>query len=475
MISRPTLIRSHSRQFEATAPVVIVGAGACGMAAALAACDAGAQTVILEQDRTPGGSTAMSYGGVCAAGTMAQRRHGLEDDPERFCRDILAMTRGQAPEDIARVIAQESGPTLDWLASRHAVTLDADPGWIGLGHSVARLHFPPTRSGAELVGMLARAVEAAGAHILCRARVSALHVDSEGRVIGARIERPDGTEDIGCERLILASCGFGANAEMVSKHIPELASARYFGHEGNRGDAHVWGELLGAAVADMGSYQALGSLSDPECIVVPPTLMMGGGFQVNARGERFHNELADVSGQALRVLDQPGAVSWMIYDHRLHQIARDGFAEYRDGEVLNAYRSADSLTDLAAIAGIDGAGLSTTCAEVATLKRDGRSDRFGRDFAGAPPLKPPFYAVRVTGALFHTQGGLVIDQFGRVLGSDGQTIANLYAGGGAARGVSGPGGWGYLPGMGLSAALTLGWLAGRHAARSLETDDRSLP
>src|SRR5690606_1763305 len=87
----------------------------------------------------------------------------------------------------------------------------------------------------------------------------------------------------------------------------------------------------------------------------------------------------------------------------------------------------------------------------------------GRRFDARSRLRPPLHAVRVTGALFHTQGGLVVDGDGRVLRPDGTALPNLYAGGGAAVGLSGPTVDGYLSGNGLLTAVVLGRLAGRHA------------
>jgi len=68
--------------------------------------------------------------------------------------------------------------------------------------------------------------------------------------------------------------------------------------------------------------------------------------------------------------------------------------------------------------------------------------------------------VQVTGALFHTQGGLRTDARARVLRRDGTPVPGLYAGGGAACGVSGNGDSGYLSGNGLLSAVVLGWIAG---------------
>jgi fumarate reductase flavoprotein subunit len=101
--------------------------------------------------------------------------------------------------------------------------------------------------------------------------------------------------------------------------------------------------------------------------------------------------------------------------------------------------------------------------EVLELASGQGADAFGRDFTTNPHLKPPYYAVKVTGSLFHTQGGLLVDANARVLRPDNSPLPNLYAGGGAARGVSGPSDWGYLSGNGLLSAVTLGRIAGRSA------------
>ena len=73
----------------------------------------------------------------------------------------------------------------------------------------------------------------------------------------------------------------------------------------------------------------------------------------------------------------------------------------------------------------------------------------------------------MTGALFHTQGGLVIDASCRVKRNDGTVFPNLFAAGGAAVGVSGSTAAGYLSGNGLLTATVLGRLAGQAAAQML--------
>jgi fumarate reductase flavoprotein subunit len=458
--------RAQAFEFDWSIPVLVVGAGACGMTAALAASEAGAEVLVLEQDARPSGSTGMSYGAVCAAGTRLQQGEGINDEAQWLFEDILAVTKGQTSERLARTLADNCGPAVDWLVSRHGLELTVVTAWTGLGHRQPRLHAPHSRSGEHLMGMLLQALQKAGVDVLTEARVTTLLVDASDRVAGVRIQRPDGSEEtLGCETLVLATCGFGDNEEWVARYIPELADARYYGHEGNRGDGIAWGRELGAACADMGSFQALGSLAHPQSLVIPHTLLIGGGVQVNQAGRRFEDELDDISGQALTILKQPGGVCWMVYDQRLHEQALQGFQEYRDAAEMNTPKKAGSWAALAAATGMPVEAFVSTMQGVEHLAEEGGTDEYGRRFQAAHRLEPPFYATRVTGALFHTQGGLVVDENARVLREDGSALPNLWAGGGAACSVSGPGGWAYLPGMGLCTAVTLGRLAGQAAAQ----------
>jgi fumarate reductase flavoprotein subunit len=93
------------------------------------------------------------------------------------------------------------------------------------------------------------------------------------------------------------------------------------------------------------------------------------------------------------------------------------------------------------------------------------ADPYGRRFERT--LQAPYHAVKVTGALFHTQGGLDIDADCRVLDQMGHALPNLLAAGGAARGVSGNDVSGYLSGNGLLSAVAGGHIAAATAASLL--------
>jgi len=424
-------------------PVVIVGAGACGLVAALAARDAGAEVVVLERDSTPSGSTALSSGFIPAAGTRYQRAAGIDDSPERFAADIQRKNHGEADARLVDTVARSIGPALEWLDDAHGLRFGVLQGFTYPGHSALRMHALPEKTGEALMAALLRAC--ANVDILTSARVTG--VDA-ARV---QFERPDGSKDeVEYAALVLACSGFGGNKEMVARYLPDIAPALYFGHAGNQGDAVRWGAALGARAADMTAYQGHGSVATPHGILITWALMTEGGIQVNAEGERFSNEHLGYSEQCLPVIRQPGGVAWCIYDERLHRLGMT-FPDYRDAHAAGAIRPSPRLPKL-----------EQTLAQVARFADGSEKDPFGRDFTTKPGLVPPYYGIKVTGALFHTQGGLVVDETARVL-----PLPNVFAGGGAARGLSGAHVWGYLSGNGLLSAVGLGRIAGLQAASTI--------
>lgn len=445
-------------------PVLIVGAGACGLSAALAVRDQGLDVLVLERDARPSGNTALSSGMIPACGTRFQRAKNVLDSAEIMVADIQNKNKGLADRDLVAKVAALSGSTVEWLADSHGVPIELVDGFLYPGHSKARMHAPPGRTGAELMVALLNAARNKSVDLMTSARVTEVFANEDGRVLGVRVERPDcAEEEIGCTTLILACNGFGANREMVHEYIPEMTGATYFGHAGNKGDAILWGTQLGAALGDMGAYQGHGSVAIPHGILITWALMMEGGIQVNADGKRFSNELEGYSEQAVAVLQQPGQLVWDIYDQRMHELGMK-FEDYRVANGAGAILTARSAEELAKLTNLPFDSLSMTLDHCNELAEKHASDSFGRAFGANPVLQPPYYAVRVSGALFHTQGGLKIDVEARVLRTDGTRLPNLFAAGGAARGLSGPGAAGYLSGNGLLSAVVLGRIAGQSAA-----------
>jgi fumarate reductase flavoprotein subunit len=450
---------AHALSAEWHIPIVIIGGGAAGLIAALAAREEGAEVLVLERDHTPSGSTALSAGLVPAAGTRWQRAQGIADSPERFAADIMAKAHDEPDPAMVELFSRRSGQVLEWLADRHGLAFSVITDFTYPGHSAYRMHGLQQRHGVELMDQLRMAAEAAGIEILCDAHVTQLFARADGHVAGVLYQRPDGTqESVGCDRLVLACNGYGGNPALVARHVPELAGALYFGHPGNQGDALLWGTALGAASRHLSGHQGHGSVARPIGILISWATITAGGVQVNQHGERFSDETQGYSEQAAVVLRQPGGIAWTVFDTRIAAIAAQ-FEDFRQAQAQGAILHDADLGSLANRMQVPADALRRSVAHSNGLA----PDPFGRDFTATPPLAAPYCAVRVTGALFHTQGGLVVDCRARVLREDGTALPNLLAAGGAACGVSGGEARGYLSGNGLLSAVALGYVAGKEA------------
>ena len=191
-------------QFEFTIPVLVIGGGACGAVAALAARTAGAEVLVIEQDAHPAGTTAMSQGLMCAAGTAQQAALGIADSADILYADIIAKTKGLTDPVIARAIADHSGPTLDWLTRTIGYPFELDVGFrAAYGHSRQRMHGWPAHGGHDMVQLLHRKLADHGVDVLFEARLVDIVSTSPGRIDGVIVERPDGArEAIGLMRRI---------------------------------------------------------------------------------------------------------------------------------------------------------------------------------------------------------------------------------------------------------------------------------
>ena len=446
--------------------VLVIGAGACGLAAAIAAHDAGLSTAILEKLDRPGGNSSLSTGSVPAAGSRFQREAGIADDPRTMVRDLTAIAGETDDIDLVRRLAEVSAPTVEWLVDTVGARLQLVTAYKHIGHSVPRLHAPVSRRGQDLVDDLLAAVAARGIPLALGNAVRELLVE-HGAVVGARVAVGQSEEAVHARKVILAVNGFAGNAELVRRFCPEIAGAQYFGARGSTGEAVIWGEALGASLANMAAYQGYAAVADPHGSLLSWTTIEKGGILVGADGHRFGNESLGYSGYARIVLEQ-GARAFAIFDRAIYDVAaqEEEFVELAD---YGGLKSAPTAGEAAAAYGLDAAALDQEIAAYNAAAQGEKPDRFGRRDFGLAPLKGPFYACRVVPGLFHTQGGLRVDGDGRVLRQDRTPIPNLFAGGGAAEGISGrAGALGYASGNGLLSAIALGRLAALAAADEIE-------
>ncbi len=442
--------------------LLVIGAGACGLAAGVAAHDAGLCVAIVEKRDRPGGNSVLSTGSIPGAGSKYQRAAGIEDSPDRMIADLMAVSGPHDAKDLTRLMAEVSAPLCEWLIEDLGCRMELITAYRHVGHSVERLHAPRSRRGQDLVDDLLACVADRGIPLAVGNAVDGLTDDGDA-VTGAIVAG----QAIGAAKVLLATNGFAANREMVRTHCPEIAGADYYGALGSTGEAVDWGLRLGAALGNMAAYQGYAAVAFPQGQLLSWTTIEKGGILVGEHGRRFGNEDAGYSGFAPDVMRQ-GDMAWAVIDGRIHEVAL-AEEEYAEMAEMGAIRWANSTRALAEAAGIDPIGLTETLGAYNAAARDQMPDPFGRQAFALAPLEPPFGIACIKPGLFHTQGGLLVDEHARVRRANGGIIRNLFAGGGAAAGISGrTGAAGYASGNGLLTALGLGRIGGLRAAAEVE-------
>jgi 3-oxosteroid 1-dehydrogenase len=100
--------------------LLIVGSGGGGMAAALAAVDAGLSTLIVEKSESFGGSTAISGGGIWIPNNPTLRRKRIVDDRASVLRYLETITGGTVPRARLEAFVDNGPPLMELLdASPH--------------------------------------------------------------------------------------------------------------------------------------------------------------------------------------------------------------------------------------------------------------------------------------------------------------------------------------------------------------------
>ena len=452
--------------WDAEVDIAIAGAGGCGLVAALTAAETDLQIAVFEKTDFILGNTAASAGMIPAAGTRYQREIGIQETPEEMAEDILKKNHQESNPDLTLALSKVSGPLVEWMNYKLDMQFSLVTEFKYPGHRNLRMHAPPTRSGLELIKKFKKAAnEKDNIYLMLKSQVEKLILGDQGEVIGVHVQTTDGLQHIKAKKVILATNGFGGNASMVKKFIPEISDALYFGYEANTGEGIEMAQEVGADVSNMTAYQGHAAVNEATGLLVTWGTIMSGGFMVNQDGERFGNEAQGYSEFALEVVKQEVQNGYIIIDQDIYQnlLSIEDFKQLYE---MDAFKSSDSIEDLAVKLGISIKGLKQTYTAF-QKNEQGSSDQFGRtEFP--KQLAGKLYGIKVSPALFHTQGGLNVNDQAQVINDQGNVIENLYAGGGTAVGVSGRHAYGYMSGNGLLAALGFGKIAGDHAVHMIQ-------
>jgi 3-oxosteroid 1-dehydrogenase len=427
------------------------------------------------------------------SGPIDQRLLGTEADNRRGARGrrrLPGAPKGMwlTSADFHDLIALKWGT---WRGPRMLLVL----AWRTIVSSITRHQI--VTGGAALVTRLRLLLRDAAVPVWLNTPMRTLITDTAGRVVGVVVEREGRPFRIGARRgVIMAAGGFEGNSELRKRYQPNVPPGLSSGSPDNTGDGILAGEALGAALDLMDDAWWMPAMQLPSGVSgMVAERAYPHQFIVNSVGSRFVNEAspytdfghAQIKGQESGVGHMPAYM--IIDDHAWQHYFFGGLPGRRmPQEWLSSgvVQRADTMEGLARRIGVPTKNLVETAERFNRFARQGRDEDFHRGesaydhWYGNPKYpnpnlgevsKPPFFAFRMVLSDLGTKGGLLTDEYARVLRRDGSSIPGLYATGNNSASVMGNDYAG--PGATLGPAMTFGWIAAQHIANESISSKRT--
>ncbi|WEV50296.1 FAD-dependent oxidoreductase [Lactobacillus sp. ESL0731] len=469
--------------FEDEADVLIIGAGAAGLSAAISARQKGASVLCLEYTSSYMLSDMTLSGGYYNAGggTSLQKQQGIEDTKENWDNYLKAVGQGYEDDGMREAIVEHGAEDYEWLASDVGVNFEEvqeignEQAMKAYAKPAARSHLTVEKSGYGLSKPLFEKAEAVGSKFIFNITAENLITDKNNCVIGVHTNKGN----FKGKSIIVATAGFSRNKELLKSFAPDFAVGESYGSIRQMGDGITMGAEIGAKLRDMWMpiANSIGTQSGDNVCIGPlctawtkPYIWVGTDAKRHFREDMYF----EFASKKIASLDQ-GYV-WLLFDEGMANEMPAAFSApapspHLKREVEDGYfKKADTIEDLAGQIGLDPQTLKQTITKWNQDVIKGSDSEFGRT-KDLTAFKAPYYAAKLAPSTPDMAGGLAINPKAEVLDNLNKPIQNLYAAGsttGGWRGMTYPG-----CGMGITNAVVFGRIAGTQAAENASEDTTS--
>ena len=467
--------------------IAIVGGGASGLSAAVAAAESGKSVVVIEANKKMGGNGVFPMG-IYAVDSPVQKQMLVYATTEDAFLQCMEYSHWKLDAKLVRTIINKTGSTISWLQDMGVVfekvmhhTPNQNPE---VFHIVPR----PMNTGRAVMEALEKRAAELGVALIGGTRAKKLVQAEDGTVCGVIAQNSDGeTVEIEAPKVILAAGGFGGNNDLIAKYFPKYNPNNYLHMHGIRhnGEGVIMALEAGADVEgnfamEMGAPKIVGH-NDITLLLSKPFAMW-----LNLDGERFTNEgnvfnFTDCANACSREKD---GVVFVLLDQRLKdhvlEVGRDpleritvpqGAEERLEDGIAKAIEDglmcvSEQLRDIAAFIGVSEDKLRSTIDEYNACCAVGYDTYFAKERASLLPFgEGPYYIIRAGVDMIATHGGIRVNTDFQALDADRKPIPGLYIAGTDVGGLDADVYNMTMSGHAFGFAVNTGRLAGESASR----------
>ncbi|MCH1942254.1 FAD-dependent oxidoreductase [Holdemania massiliensis] len=440
------------------ADVVIIGAGAAGLSAALRLNELGQESIlVLEKMAYTGGASATCGGGFLASGSKYQAEAGIEDSPELMVEELLKKGHNLNDIELTRLHAENSAAAIDWLIDDIGAQFNIpQPSEKGIARD-----FTAVGGGAGLMQTLHDAALNRGIEIQLNTQATAL-IYENGKVTGVEAKDDQGNHyTIPAKAVLLATGGYGNNQQLIQS--ADAGRVIYYGPVSSNGEGLEMAQKIGAKVTNL---QYLGVKPNGLEISAgvgkytqPANNAMwkaSAGILVNDAGQRLINETSSEQDLVEIYKQQNDWAMYTVMDQAAYDVfyataidkhlfseaeAASWISEKGTGTTI--FVQGETLADAAQQAGIDADQLTETLNAYNQGYQTG-NDEFGRTLTAEFKMDGPIYIVKQNLRFATSLGGLDINPDCQVLTEKDEAIEGLYAAGEVVGNVQGDASSAYL-------------------------------
>lgn len=422
--------------------VLIVGAGAAGLSAALSAHNNGVEDVlVIEKMPSIGGATAMAGGGMPAY-RVDEDPDVTEENIEELFLDLSRIGKFNNNARLTMMQARLSTPTIEWLKENGVgITGEPTPG-------EALVSYGCEGRAAGAINTVYEKVLEAGVPVMLNTRAEHL-IMSDGCVVGVEATGSEGQKvTIYANAVLMATGGYGNNTSLISD-TSILDRVIYYGPVGATGDGHIMMQEIGVPMFNMDKVATkhFGVETEPGYGIhihwaVAQLFTKTGAIAVNKAAERVVDEGGDELDIALASMyESSDGRLYIVMDQDDYDLFSGILVQYNaftqeqldamiaeNGSGVTKLVRGETLAQAGEAIGLDGAKLEETVKAYGDSIAAGERDAFKRGYTEAFG-EGPYYIMQTVARYATTLGGVNVTNSLEVMDVNEQPIPGLYAAG----------------------------------------------